>query len=249
MGLESLLVSRDPQVIAVLRPTLEKLSIQVEICQGARSGNEILSAEKFDAVIVDCDDLQGGLEVLGSLRKGSSNKNSVTFAILNGGTTTQKAFELGANFVLQKPVSPLNAMRCFGAALGFMTRERRRYFRQPVEMPVALVFGQGQELKATAINISEGGMSIYFRGKLPKGDISTVVFTLPGTKQAMQPKAALAWADGSGRAGLRFAEVPESSRQQLEQWLAEQIDNVEQHSREQLEHWLAEQEKSEQQQK
>src|SRR5207249_6126150 len=52
MPLESLLVSRDPQVIRVLRPALEKLAIEVEICRGADSGSEILSCEKFDAVIV-----------------------------------------------------------------------------------------------------------------------------------------------------------------------------------------------------
>ena len=131
MALESLLLSRDAQVIRVLRPTLEKLSIDVEVCRGVSSGTEILSNEKFDAVIVDCDDLQGGLDVLAGLRKGTSNRNSVMFAILNGTTTTHRAFELGANFVLQKPISVLNATRCFGAALGFMARERRRYFRQP----------------------------------------------------------------------------------------------------------------------
>src|ERR1700746_3870215 len=78
MPLESLLLRRDPEVIRVLRPALEKLSIQVEVCHGAQSGSEILSSEKFDAVIVDCDDLQGGLDVIPGLRKGSSNRNSVT---------------------------------------------------------------------------------------------------------------------------------------------------------------------------
>jgi CheY-like chemotaxis protein len=222
MVLDSLLLSRDPQVIRVLRPALEKLSIEVEVCGGARSGGEILASEKFDAIIVDCDDLQGGLEVLESLRKGNSNKNSVAFAILNG-TTTHKAFELGANFVLQKPISPLNAMRCFSAALGFMMRERRRFFRQPVDIPVTIMFGQSEELKATATNLSEGGMAIRFSGKLPKAGISKVVFTLPGTHFSMEPKAVLAWADDAGRAGLRFLEVPPKSSEQLEDWLAQQL--------------------------
>ena len=127
MQLESLLLSRDPEVIRVLRPTLEKLSIDLEVCRGAKSGAEIISSEKFDAIIIDCDDLQGGLEVLSAMRKESSNKSSVAFAILNRQTTTHKAFELGANFVLQKPLSGLNAMRCFSAAINFMLRERRRY--------------------------------------------------------------------------------------------------------------------------
>src|SRR5437667_3042282 len=109
MGLDSLLVSRDPQVIDVLRPTLAKLSVDVEVCRGARSGTEILSSEKFDAVIVDCDDLQDGLSVLKDLRKSPSNRSSIAFAILNGATTTHQAFELGATFVMQKPVTPLTA--------------------------------------------------------------------------------------------------------------------------------------------
>ncbi len=224
MPLESLLLSRDPEVIRVLRPALEKLTIDVEVCRGARSGSEILSAEKFDAIIVDCDDLQGGLDVLEELRKGTSNKNSVTFAILNGSTTTQKAFQLGANFVLQKPISQVNAMRCFSAAVGFMARERRRYFRHPVEMAVTVVFGEGQELKATATNISDGGMAIFFRGKLPKGGVSKAVFKLPGTATPLQPKAQMAWVDGTGRAGIRFSDMSKDTREQLDRWLTEQFE-------------------------
>ncbi len=224
MGMESLLLSRDTEVIRVLRPTLEKMSIAVEVCRGARSGSEILSSEKFDAIIVDCDDLQGGLDVLQGLRQTPSNKNSVTFALLNGKTTTRQAFEMGANFVLQKPISAMNALRCFNAALGFITRERRRYFRQPVEMPVVLLFNRGQELKATSTNLSEGGIAVRFRGKLPTAVISQVRFTLPGTNSCLEPKAELAWADGAGRAGIRFLELPQVSYDQLEKWLGEHLD-------------------------
>jgi CheY-like chemotaxis protein len=220
MSLESLLLSRDQEVIGVLRPALEKLSIEVEVCRGARSGSEILSSEKFDAVIVDCDDLQGGLDVLRSLRQSPSNKSSVSFAVLNGKTTTREAFELGAQFVLQKPISQSSAARCFAAALGFMERERRRYFRHPVEMAAVVVFGCGQELKMTATNLSDGGMALRFRGKLPKGAVSKVCFTLPGGETSMEAKAEIAWVDGTGRAGLRFLELSLTSRQKLERWLA-----------------------------
>ena len=226
MQLESLLLSRDPEVIRVLSPTLEKLSINVEVCRGVRSGNEIVSSEKFDAIIIDCDDLEGGLEVLSAIRKGSSNKNSAAFAILNGRTTTHKAFELGANFVLQKPLSALNTMRCFSAAINFMLRERRRYFRQPVEMPVTLVFGE-KEFKATATNLSEGGMAIYFRGSLPKGGLSKVIFGLPGVATPLQPRAQIAWLDGAGHAGLRFIEMAKDMHNQLDCWLTEQFNKVE----------------------
>ena len=53
---------------------------------------------------------------------------------------------MGANFVLQKPISALNASRCFHAALNFMVKERRRYFRQPVKMLVKVVL-EGKTLE------------------------------------------------------------------------------------------------------
>lgn len=226
MNLESLLVCRDAEVVRVLRPTLEKLSIEVEVSAAARSGAEILSSSKFDAVIVDCDDLQGGVDVLRSLRQNTSNKTSVSFAILNGKTTTQQAFEMGANFVLQKPITTAGTLRCFNTAMSFMVREKRRYFRCPVDIAVRLVFPQGDELKATATNLSEGGMAIHFDGSLTKKAVGKVQFTLPGTKVVMEPKGEVAWADGIGRAGIRFQEVPEISREALEKWIMRRLETL-----------------------
>jgi ActR/RegA family two-component response regulator len=226
MPLESLLLSRDPEIIRVLQPALEKLSIDVEVCRGVGSGNEILRTEKFDAIIVDCDDLKGALGVLEGLRKSASNRNSVTFAILNGSTTTQQAFQMGANFVLQKPVSALNAMRCFSAAVNFMLRERRRYFRHPMEASATLTFSEGQKLKISLTNLSEGGMAIFFRGPMPKGSVSSVSFKLPGNASALDTKVQIAWIDDSGRAGLRFIEMPKESRTRLDAWLAEQCEKM-----------------------
>lgn len=223
MPLESLLVSRDPQVVGILRQTLDKFSIELEVCEGANSGKEILSSEKFDAIVVDCDDLQGGLDMLEGLRQGHTNKTSIKFAILNGVTTTQKAFELGANFVMQKPISVLNSMRCFTAALGLMERERRRYFRLPIELAVLLIFGEGQEYKATTTNLSEGGMAIAFRGKLPQSGLSRIVFALPGSESVTDCKAQVAWVDGAGRAGIRFLDMAGNSKQKLDTWLEDQM--------------------------
>jgi len=227
MALECLVICRDSEVLGVLRPVFEKLSIVGEFCQGARSGREILESEKYDGILIDCDDLHGGSETLQSIKKTASNRNSVCFAILNGKTTTKQAFELGANFVLQKPVQTVNAMRCLAAAFGQMTRERRRYFRVPVEMTATLVFGEGEEVRAAATNISEGGVAVRFKGKLPKRGLSHVQFTLPGTGDSLQPKVELAWVDGAGNAGLKFRELPQASREQLERWLSTKADYVE----------------------
>jgi len=224
MTLESLLLSQDTDLVRVIRPTLEKLSIEVEICQEARAAADILVSEKFDAVIVDCDDLVGGLEVLQGLRSTPSNKNSVTFAILNGKkTTTQEAFGMGANFVLQKPISNLNASRCFHAALNFMVKERRRYFRQPVKMAVSIMLGT-KELKATSTNISEGGIALVMRDVVPKGATPRLKFVIPDLNLSVDVEAEVAWADIKGRAGFRFHGLAESVQTKLEKWLDERME-------------------------
>jgi DNA-binding response OmpR family regulator len=224
MTLDSLLLSQDPELVRVIRPTLEKLSIDVEICHEARAGADILVSEKFDAVIVDCDDLKGGLGVLQGLRATPSNKNSVAFAILNGKkTTTQEAFSMGANFVLQKPISTLNASRCFHAALNFMVRERRRYFRHPVKMQVKILLGE-KSVNATSTNISESGIALMLHQALPKGAVPRLQFTLPEIASKFDLEAEVVWADVKGRAGLRFHQVPKTLQEQLESWLDERLE-------------------------
>jgi DNA-binding response OmpR family regulator len=224
MTLESLLLSRDVNLVRVIRPTLEKLAIDVEICQEARAATNILISEKFDAVIVDCDDLQGGLEVLQGLRETPSNRNSVTFAVLNGKKTkSQDAFGMGANFVLQKPISVLNASRCFNAALNFMVKERRRYFRQPLKMQVKVILGD-VELKATSTNISEGGIALMLRQALPKGATPHLQFSIPESNISMNVEAEVAWANVKGHSGFRFHNVPKGSQEMLEKWLDERME-------------------------
>lgn len=224
MTLESLLLSQDVELVSVVQPMLEGLSIDVEICQEAGAGNEKLTSEKFDAVIVDCDDLEGGLTILKELRNTPSNRNSVAFAVLNGKkTTTQEAFGLGANFVLQKPITTVNAARCFHAAINFMLKERRRYFRQPVKMAVQLIV-DGKTLNATSTNLSEGGMALMLSQPLPKGATPHVTFCLPHSLSRIEVDAEIAWADVKGLAGLRFREATKEVQQQLENWLEARIE-------------------------
>jgi DNA-binding NarL/FixJ family response regulator len=223
MNLESLLISQDAALLSVLRPTLEKISVDIHVCPEAQLRSDLLRKRKFDAVIIDCDDLQNGVDLLKSLRQTQSNAKSVAFAVVNGKTTTQEAFHMGANFVLQKPLTPLHAARCFNAALNFMVRERCRYFRHPVEIPLRIILPRNQEVTATSTNLSEGGMAIRILGQLPKDTEAQFRFTLPYMNISLELKGQVAWADGTGHAGIRFVDVPQSSQYQLEKWLNDRL--------------------------
>ncbi|HEY6303428.1 MAG TPA: PilZ domain-containing protein [Terriglobales bacterium] len=226
MHLDSLLISQDADLAGVLRPALEKISVDLEVCARFQPGNDMLAKRKFDAVIIDCDDLQDGFNLLAAIRQSQSNAKSVAFAVLNGKTTTQEAFHSGANFVLQKPLTPLHATRCFNAALNFMVRELRRYYRHPVEMPVRISLPHNHEVTATASNLSEGGMALRILVKLPKDTLAQFRFTLPGANISLELKGQVAWTDGTGHAGIRFIEVPQSSQYQLEKWLTDHLESV-----------------------
>ncbi len=225
MQLKSLLISQDAVLLGVLLPTLTNIAVNIQVCGDIKPADDLLAKCKFDAVIVDCDDLQGGSDLLKALRKTQSNARTVAFAVLNGKTSTQAAFQSGANFVLQKPLTRLNAKRCFNAALNSMVRERRRYFRHPVEMAVRIILPNTPEFSATSTNMSEGGMAIRMVGMLPNDAQAKLQFSLPGSNTSLELKGQIAWADGTGRAGIRFVEVPQHSKYQLEKWLTERIQN------------------------
>jgi len=90
---------------------------------------------------------------------------TIGFAIVNGVTTVQEAFEMGANFVLDKPLAAERLTRSLRAAQGLMAHERRRYYRHPVATSVHINFGtETNEHLGTTVNLSEGG----FAAKLQK---------------------------------------------------------------------------------
>ena len=68
-------------------------------------------------------------------------------------------------------------------------------------------------------------MAIRVLGKLAKDAQAQVRFTLPGVNISLELKGQVAWADGTGHAGIRFVEVPQSSQYQLEKWLTDHLQN------------------------
>src|ERR1035441_10896007 len=80
MNLDSLLISKDAALLSVLRPVFEKISVNIEGCAEVQPGIDLMTKRKFDAVIIDCDDLPNGFDLLHTLRQTRSNAKSVSFA-------------------------------------------------------------------------------------------------------------------------------------------------------------------------
>ena len=224
MALQSLLLSRHDDVIRVLRRVLNDLEIEVEVCTVPDKAIEELARRKWDAIIIDCDDCHGALDVLRSVRQLASNKTSTAFAIINGITSVRNAFEMGANLALEKPITADRALHSFRAVHGMMLAERRRYYRHPVDMAVTLRYEDKEkqrqhEVLATAINLSEGGMAVKLKS-MPSDTkaVATIKFVLPGTSSWIETNGTIAWVDGESQAGIRFENPPFTVKELMAKW-------------------------------
>lgn len=227
MELKCLLLCRDPDTLRVFRRALDDLEIAVEVSNAATAAMDLLDTSKFDAIIVDCDNVAGGTEILTGIQQSPSNKRAIGIAVINGVTSMRSAFEMGAHFALDKPVSLERASRALRAAHGFMMTEQRRYFRHAVDTRAFLSFGVVKDLACKVTNVSGGGMAIALAEQISASWMVDVRFELPGIPEMLEVKGEFAWSDGEGHAGIRFVYVSIDTKRWLGKWLSERIEEKE----------------------
>ena len=223
MNLQALVLCSDEKIVRVLRRVLNDLEIAVEHCADPEVAVQKLSRRRFEAVIVDCEDPEIAAQILKAARNAPSNKKAVAVAIIDGQSDVRSTFELGAHFVLYKPISAERAKASFRAARALMKCERRRASRIPVEMPVMYNFrSQGQEgglERTVSVDLSEDGIGVRLaRHHRDRGPMH-LQFKLPGTNRLIEAEAELAWENPNGQAGIRFLDLPPQTRNALKAWL------------------------------
>jgi c-di-GMP-binding flagellar brake protein YcgR len=142
-------------------------------------------------------------------------------AIVDGTTKLRSAFELGAHFVLYKPISSERAKTSFRAVRALMKRERRRNIRVAIEIPVTLTIknGDGQQ-RAVTSDLSEGGMAIQPSTRPKRMGAMSVQFTLPGTAQVVKCMGEVAWENNGRQTGVRFVDMSPEIRDRLKAWIS-----------------------------
>jgi CheY-like chemotaxis protein len=228
MTLKCLLLCSDDKIVRVLRRVLSDLEISVEHCTEADSAIRKLTRQRFEAVIVDCTDEKVASLVLRSARSAPCNKRAVAMAIVDGQNALRSAFELGAHFILYKPVSSERAKASFRAARALMKCERRRNTRFPVQIPVTLVAADesGQQ-NTVSTDLSEGGMALQQFRRPKNATRVRVQFTLPGTETKIECSGEFAWENAGRQSGVRFVDLSTQAREQLNAWLQQQSPEME----------------------
>ncbi len=224
MNLRALVLCPDEQILRVLRRVLSDLEIDMEHCATADAAVRRLTRQRFEAVIVDCDQEEAATSVLKSVRSAPCNKHAVAVAMIDGKRAVRSAFTLGAHFVLYKPILAERAKSSFRAARALMKCERRRNLRVPIELPVTLSAPGGKtHQKATSCDLSEGGIAIRWAHRSQNTGPLRVNFTLPGSDHGMECSAEVAWENNSSQAGLRFVDLSGEQRGLLRTWLAKHL--------------------------
>lgn len=218
MELTALLLSTDAGAQTMLRRVLGSVGIRTEVCTAPAAGLRMLKSKKFEGIIVDCDDIDCGPDLLSILRSEGYTKNSIVFAIVHGATSMSDAFSMGANFVLEKPLTAERALRCFKAACGLMVGERRRYYRHNITIPVYLDFPNCSPMTAQMRDLSQGGAMLDCPANLELDMQGTFRFTLPETRANITGACEVAW-KREDRIGMRFNSISKTTQAALEMWL------------------------------
>jgi transcriptional regulator with GAF, ATPase, and Fis domain len=142
-----------------------------------------------------------------------------------GGSQTKAAQQLGISArTLRRKLAKYRLEEAGAAAQGqkeSISSLQQRYYRAMVEIPVTLLI-DGEEIKATTVNISSGGLAIQSATVLAHGSTVEASFTLPGLSHPIEARMKLAWTGPEGLAGVSIVEIHPAMQRELQQWLVEQ---------------------------
>jgi CheY-like chemotaxis protein len=219
MALTSLLVCSEAQAVQVLSRILQDLGIAVESCGDLRMARARIADRHFDALLIDCQDEPAAVELIAQARKTPANQNIVAIAMVSGRNEVHGIFAKGANFMLYKPISRERAAHSMRAACGLMQRERRTRPRIPLQAAqTSIAYAGREDVPAALVDLSEDGIALRSDSKLPPYCKVYFQFALPGNTSLVRLSGEVMWQDSSGRVGIRFAQVPKSSRRVLNDW-------------------------------
>jgi len=163
--------------------------------------------------------VQGGAAFLRDVRRPWTTRNAAVVAVLNGATAAADASDMGADSIVSKPVAadslrPILLEIC-------RTLRRRAHERVAFAFRVWVTAGAILERQAQAFNISEGGIGLRLEQAIREDDLLSLKFELPGCQHRFLVRGEIAWADPSGRMGVRFIGMAAPATEELRTWLAQ----------------------------
>jgi TonB family protein len=122
MAYQALLFCPDEKTARTVTQVLSELDFEVIACTEPFAAVKKLMAEHFDAVVVDCDNEQNATLLYKSARNAPNNQSALAVAVVEGQAGVAKAFRIGANLVLTKPINVEQAKGTLRVARGLLRK-------------------------------------------------------------------------------------------------------------------------------
>src|SRR6202011_2025693 len=122
MGYQALLFCPDEKTARTVTQVLSELDFAVEACTEPFVAVKKLMAQHFDAIVVDCDNEQNARLLFKNAHGSASNRTSLAVAVVEGQAGVAKAFRIGANLVLTKPINVEQAKGTLRVARGLLRK-------------------------------------------------------------------------------------------------------------------------------
>src|SRR5258708_6686251 len=122
MGYQALLFCPDEKLARVVSQVFSELDFTVEQVHEPFAAVKKLMSQRYDAIVVDCENEQNASLLFKSARNSSSNQSSLAIALVEGQAGVAKAYRIGANLVLTKPINVEQAKGTLRVARGLLRK-------------------------------------------------------------------------------------------------------------------------------
>src|SRR5207253_7500455 len=138
MGYQALLFCPDEKLARVVSQVFSELDFTVEPVHEPFAAVKKLMSQRYDAIVVDCENEQNASLLFKSARNSSSNQSSLAIALVEGQAGVAKAYRIGANLVLTKPINIEQSKGTLRVARGLLRKNEARAAAAPTVQTTAI---------------------------------------------------------------------------------------------------------------
>jgi len=183
----------------VLREVLHELHVEIEVCATAAAAGGVLVKRPVDAVLLD-GDLVGALDMIDALARKVGAQQPRIIAILGGKENAHRAFEIGAHFILYKPISRDRTLVSLEYAFRSAGKDRRSGDRRGVYLNTTASSPAADAVPVALFNLSPTGAAVRAKKRLTPDSKLYFEFQIPGQKATVRLSGNVVWQDVQGRA-------------------------------------------------
>ena len=148
MSYKALLFCPEQKIYRTVAQILGELDFEIETCNEPFAAVKKLTAQHFDAIVVDCENEQNATLLFKSSRHSSANRASLSIAVVEGQAGVARAFRIGANLVLTKPINVEQSKGTIRVARGLLRKSDAP--KSAASLVGASTFGSAESAVATA---------------------------------------------------------------------------------------------------